>query len=54
VTRRGKIVARVVPPPQLQAASVDWAQSAALTRPAWSTVLTGEESAAIRAESQGS
>ena len=54
VTRRGKIVARVVPPPQVPAASVDWTQSAALTRPAWSAVLTADESAAIRAESQGS
>lgn len=54
VTRRGKIVARVVPPPQVQAAQVDWSQSAALARRVWSTVLTADESAAIRAEGQGS
>jgi prevent-host-death family protein len=53
VTRRGRIVARVVPPPQVKAARVDWAQSAALNRPAWSRVLSADESAAIRAEGQG-
>jgi prevent-host-death family protein len=54
VTRRGKIVARVVPPSQVQATQVDWSQSGALTRRGWSTVLTADESAAIRAEGQGS
>lgn len=54
VTRRGKIVAKVVPPVAAKAAQVDWSQSAALTRGAWSRVLTADESAAIRADSQGS
>jgi prevent-host-death family protein len=54
VTRRGKPVARVVPPPSSQSARVDWTQSAALTRRAWTRTLTANESAAIRAESQGS
>jgi hypothetical protein len=47
-------VARVVPPSQVQATRVDWSQSGALTRRVWSTVLTADESAAIRAEGQGS
>ena len=52
VTRRGKVVAKVVPPigPKTK---VDWAQSAALTRPAWANTLTSKESAAILADSQG-
>jgi prevent-host-death family protein len=53
VTRRGKIVARVVPPPSVKAAQVDWSQSAALTRRAWSTTLTANDSAGILADSQG-
>lgn len=54
VTRRGKVVARVVPPASTKAAKVDWAQSAALNRQAWSKTLTAKESASILAESQGS
>jgi len=52
VTRRGKVVAKVVPPigPKTK---VDWAQSAALTRPPWANTLTAKESAAILADSQG-
>jgi prevent-host-death family protein len=53
VTRRGKIVAKVVPPPSAKATQVDWSQSAALSRAAWSTCLTADESAAILADSQG-
>ena len=51
VTRRGKVVAKVVPPigPKTK---VDWAQSAALTRTAWANTLTAKESAAILADSQ--
>ena len=52
VTRRGKIVAKVVPPSSTKAMRVDWSQSAALSRRAWSTPLTAEESAAILADSQ--
>ena len=53
VTRRGKIVARVVPPPSVKATQVDWSQSAALNRRAWSTTLTAGESASILTDSQG-
>ena len=54
VTRRGKIVAKVVPVVPSSPADVDWSKSAALNRPAWSAVLTAEQSAAVLAESQGS
>ena len=53
VTRRGKIVAKVVPPSLAKAAQVDWSQSAALNRPAWSITLTAAESGALLADSQG-
>ena len=53
VTRRGKIVAKVVPPAAPRAAEVDWAQSAALTRRSWHTTLTVEESANLLGDSQG-
>lgn len=53
VTRRGKVVAKVVPPTPPKGAKVDWTQSAAFTRPPSTRVLTAEESAAILAESQG-
>lgn len=53
VTRRGKIVAKVIPPPSAKAAEVDWSQSAALSRRVWSTTLTAHRSAAILADSQG-
>jgi prevent-host-death family protein len=53
VTRRGKIVARVVPPPLIKEARVDWSNSAALNRRAWSTSLTAKESSSILADSQG-
>lgn len=53
VTRRGKIVAKVVPPSSAKVTQVDWSQSAALSRRAWSTTLTAEERATILADSQG-
>lgn len=53
VTRRGKVVAKVIPPASTKATTVDWTQSAALNRPAWSTALTSQQSAAILADSQG-
>ena len=53
ITRRGKVVAKVVPPIPATARKVDWAQSAALTRPSWRNRLTAKESAAILADSQG-
>ncbi|HEY9153928.1 MAG TPA: type II toxin-antitoxin system prevent-host-death family antitoxin [Opitutaceae bacterium] len=54
VTRRGKVVAKVVPPVPSGPAEVDWTNSAALSRKPWSNTLTAAESAAILAESQGS
>ena len=53
ITRRGKVVAKVVPPGSATVASVDWTQSAALKRQPWSKILTAQESAALLAESQG-
>ena len=52
VTRRGKIVAKVVPPSPAKATQVDWSQSAALSRPAWSTTLMADESVEIISGSQ--
>lgn len=54
VTRRGKVVAKVVPAEAAKPTKVDWTQSAALNRPAWSTTLTAQQSAVILADSQGS
>jgi prevent-host-death family protein len=54
VTRRGKVVAKVIPPAPAYPTEVDWTKSAALTRQAWSKSLTSEQSAAILANSQGS
>jgi prevent-host-death family protein len=53
VTRRGKVVAKVVPPDHPNPISVDWEKSAALNRPPWSKTLSAAESAAILSESQG-
>jgi prevent-host-death family protein len=53
VTRRGKVVAKVVPPIPASAVEVDWSKSAALNRKPWSRSLTVDQSAAILAESQG-
>lgn len=52
VTRRGKVVAKVIPPAAAKT-KVDWEQSAALNRSAWSTRLSANESAAVLADSQG-
>ena len=52
VTRRGKIVARVIPPDETSP-KVDWSLSAAFNRPNLSQTLTAKESAAILADSQG-
>lgn len=54
VTRRGKVVAKVIPPVPSRPSEVDWTKSAALTRKPWSSALTSDQSAAILAESQGS
>lgn len=54
VTRRGIVVAKVIPPAPVSPTEVDWSKSAALTRKPWSTRLTLDQSAAILAESQGS
>ncbi len=53
VTRRGKVVAKVVPAVAAKVTAVDWTLSAAHNRPAWSRALTAKESAAVLAESQG-
>ena len=53
VTRRGKVVAKVIPAVPSSPSEVDWSKSAALNRKAWSTGLTSDQSAAILAESQG-
>ena len=53
VTRRGKAVAKVVPITSPGPTEVDWNNSAALNRKAWSTVLTADQTAAVLAESQG-
>lgn len=53
VTRRGKVVAKVISPQPTLSAEVDWTKSAALTRKPWSTMLTAEQSAAIVADNQG-
>lgn len=53
VTRRGKVVAKVVPPVPVQPAEVDWSGSAALDRKPWSVTLTSGQSAAILGESRG-
>lgn len=54
VTRRGKVVAKVVPPASTLPEEMDWSESAALTRKPWSVSLSTDQSAAILAESQGS
>ena len=53
VTRRGKVVAKVIPPVPAGISEVDWTKSAALNRKPWSTTLTSDQRAAILAESQG-
>jgi prevent-host-death family protein len=53
ITRRGKVVAKVVPPDPPTPIRVDWEKSAALNRSPWSKALTAAQSAAILSESQG-
>ena len=53
VTRRGEVVAKVVPPRAITATRVDWTQSAALNRQTWSNTLSADQSAAILADAQG-
>lgn len=52
VTRRGRVVAKVVPATAAPA-KVDWRQSAAHHRRAWTRTLTAAESASILADNQG-
>jgi prevent-host-death family protein len=57
ISRRGKIIARIVPA-KPQSKRVDWTKSAAFAlhrkrKEEGHRVLTAEESAALRAESQG-
>lgn len=54
LTYRGKVVARIVPPDAERSDEVDWSKSAALNRKRSSTILSAEQSAAIRAESGSS
>ncbi len=53
VTRRGKVVAKVIPPTSAKPIAVDWSMSAAMNRKPWSRALTANQSAGILAESQG-
>ena len=54
VTRRGKVVAKVVPPAAATTKKVDWTRSAALSRTPWPNPLSADESAATLADSRGS
>jgi prevent-host-death family protein len=54
VTRRGKVVAKVVPAVAAKVTTVDWLQSAAHKRPVWGRALSAKESAALLADSEGS
>ena len=54
VTRRGKIVAKVVPPSAAKATQVDWSQSAAVGRDrSHAPLLTAEESTGLIHEAGG-
>lgn len=53
VTRRGKVVGKVVPVSAAPMTAVDWAQRAAHHRPVGGKALTAKESAAVLADSQG-
>jgi prevent-host-death family protein len=53
ITRRGKVVAKVVPATPSGPTEVDWSKSAAFNQAPWPQVLSAEQSAAILAESQG-
>ena len=54
VTRRGKVVAKVVPPTPAKTLKVDWTHSAAFQQPAWPTPLTARQSADLLSDSAGS
>ena len=54
MTRRGKVVAKVIPPAPVNPSEIDWTNSAALNRKPCVYFLTVDQSAAILAESQGS
>jgi prevent-host-death family protein len=53
VTRRGKVVARVVPPQPVSSGKLDWTESTAFRRSDWPRELSAAESAAVLADSQG-
>jgi len=53
ITRRGKVVAKVVPPTQPRPRLVDWTKSAALHQKPWAHTLTLEEKNSILADSRG-
>jgi len=53
VSRRGKIVAKVVPAETTASGKINWSQSAALSRPSWTRKLSTAESTSILADSQG-
>lgn len=54
ISKRGKIIARLVPEKPKQAEKVDWTTSAAFRRDrSGERILTAEESAALLAENSG-
>jgi prevent-host-death family protein len=53
VSRRGKIIAKVVPVETAATGKINWAQSAALAKPSWKRKLSAAESASVLADSQG-
>jgi len=53
VSRRNKIVAKVVPVKASAPGKIDWWQSAALSKPSWARKLSAAESESILADSQG-
>jgi len=53
VTRRGKIVAKVVPVSPSLRRKVDWSKSAALNRQPWAKTLTLEQKNGLLADSRG-
>ncbi len=54
ISKRGKVIARLVPEKPKARTKVDWSTSAALLRDrSGEAILSAEESAALLAESQG-
>jgi prevent-host-death family protein len=53
VSRRGKIVAKVVPAETAAPGKTDWSQSAALSKSSWARKLSSAESKSVLADSQG-